>query len=1201
MTTQLSTKQAKPNFKFSILLILATTIVAWAHTTDAQEPVPVVKPNYHQAERYSSKYLGQFVYDSSVTPKWIGDSDKFWYSYRTSAGTKYYRVDPKHATKEDLFDHGKLASLLSVLVRKPLDSARLPLTRVEIEDDGSAIKFVVDKFQYQYNLDDEELEKLGKAPPPSPSSRFGFRGRVTEEKKEEEKKDEKKEDVKKKEDKTKTENQDTEKEDGEKSKTEKERDDKRQENDKSDQVDEDEKKQKQSDKKNKKKSDDQSDTTEQSDKNEDNTKKTTDKSDKDKSDEKKNQTDHRSFSPDRTAYVYTKGHDLYFVEVPEGYKYVPPKKEKEDDSEDGDDAKGNNESKDDDNSENDDSTKSKKEDEKSDGTGVNSEKSKKNTKKKRQNRKKNAGKKNKAKASSSDESKQDDESQKTDENEKKDNDENKQQDKGKEKKSDKEEVTDETKKDKDKNSDDKNSDDKDKDEKDEDDEEKELPIPDIGPELDDTAIRLSDDGEDKFSFQSRSRFRRSSTSQTTKSKEDEEKEKNKKTKPSVIWSKDSHAFYVSRRDSRKVKELFVINSLSKPRPTLEKYSYSMPGEEDVSVSHYYYMTRDKKELVELEKKWKHETFRNSHWKKEGHQLRFVRSDRLLRNIEFCELDVDTGAVKCLLEEGFDAANISVQSARYLKDTDEMIWFSERSGWAHFYLYDLDGNLKNPITSGEYRASRIVEIDEKNRLMYFTGNAREPGENIYNNHLYCIRLDGTGLTLMDPGDANHRSVLSKSKKYVVDNCSRVDMAPISVLRDAQGNEIMKLEESDMSRLKEVGWKMPETFVVKAADGVTDLYGNIWKPFDFSPKKKYPIIAHVYPGPQMEGTSHTFRATYGNQQLAQLGFIVIQVGHRGGTPQRSKAYHSHGYFNLRDYGLADKKAAIEQLGQRFPWIDVERVGIYGHSGGGFMTAAALLREPYNDFFKVGVSTAGNHDNNIYNSSWSERYHGLKEVAVDNKKTDDSKKKSDSDDSRSTRSTAPEEDGVYSAFSSEESDFFFEHEGMLNADGELEQNSNHDLYDGPQAFMQDSDKKKKELEQEKKDKKNESEENDKSKKQDGDKSGDSEEDKDEEKDSDKDTKKKTRFEIEVPTNAELAENLKGHLFLIHGESDNNVHPANTLRLVDALIKADKRFDMLYLPGTRHGFGSYQPYVTQRMYEYFAEHLLNDYQSAADMGERD
>src|SRR5262249_31055640 len=269
-------------------------------------------------------------------------------------------------------------------------------------------------------------------------------------------------------------------------------------------------------------------------------------------------------------------------------------------------------------------------------------------------------------------------------------------------------------------------------------------------------------------------------------------------------------------------------------------------------------------------------------------------------------------------EGFENANLLNTQYRNLDESDEIIWWSERSGWGHFYLYDRDGKLKNTITSGPFRASRIVDVDAKNRMLYFTANGRESKENIYYAHLYGVRLDGAGLTLLDPGDANHRSTLSPSKQFLVDNFSRVDMAPKAVLRDASGKEILALEETDLSRLRETGWKMPETFVVKAADGVTDLYGNMWKPFDFDPKKKYPIIANVYPGPQMEGTTHTFAASGGTQQLAQLGFIVIQVGHRGGSPNRSKSYTNYGCFNLRHYGLGDTKAATEQRTVRHPLI-------------------------------------------------------------------------------------------------------------------------------------------------------------------------------------------------------------------------------------------------------------------------------------------
>jgi dipeptidyl aminopeptidase/acylaminoacyl peptidase len=346
----------------------------------------------------------------------------------------------------------------------------------------------------------------------------------------------------------------------------------------------------------------------------------------------------------------------------------------------------------------------------------------------------------------------------------------------------------------------------------------------------------------------------------------------------------------------------------------------------------------------------------------------------------------------------------------------------------------------------------------------------------------VGLDGKGIATCDPGDADHGTSLSPSKKFMVDVFSRTDMAPKAILMDETGKPVMDLESMDVTKLLEMGWKLPEVFTVKAADGVTDITGNMWKPADFDPKRKYPIIAHVYPGPQTESVTATFSASGNNQRLANLGFIVIQIGNRGGNPARSNAYHSYGYFNLRDYALADKKFGIEQLAAKHPWVDVDRVGIYGHSGGGFLTAAALLLPPYNEFFKVGVSSAGNHDNNVYNQNWSEQHHGLKEVPVKDK-------------------------------------------------------------DG------------------------------------------------------KDTGEK-KFEIKVPANHELAANLKGKLLLVHGDMDNNVHHAGTMRLVNGLIKANKRFDFMLLPGKAHGFGDMQQYFQQMLMEYFAEHLLGDnYRDSADM----
>jgi dipeptidyl aminopeptidase/acylaminoacyl peptidase len=605
--------------------------------------------------------------------------------------------------------------------------------------------------------------------------------------------------------------------------------------------------------------------------------------------------------------------------------------------------------------------------------------------------------------------------------------------------------------------------------------------------------------------------------------------------PLVSWSKDSQAFHVARTDARGVAELFLVNSVAQPRPTLTKYKYAMPGEEKIRRGELHVYHQGTRKLVRVEPKWKDEAYTDIHWGKTSDELRFTRRDRLHRNAELCAYNLRTGACRCLIVEGFANANVVTQALRYLDESDEAVWWSERSGWGHFYLYERGGKLKNAITAGPFRASRVVALDGKNRLLYFHGNHREAGENAYHEHLYCVRFDGTGLTLLDPGNGHHQSYLSPSRQFVVDTCSRVDAAPVSVLRDHRGKKLMDLETADLSRLLAVGWKMPETFVVKAADGVTDLYGNMFKPFDFDAKKKYPVIVHVYPGPQTESMKHEFTPLSPEQQLAQLGFIVVQVGNRGGSPLRSKAYGSHGYGNLRDYALADKKTAVEQLAARHPFLDLDRVGIYGHSGGGFLSAAAMLQKPYNEFFKAAVASAGNHDNNIYNNAWAERYHGMTEVPVgtDGKKDDKAQK------------------GRGKGFKGKR----------------------------PGA---DDDKK----DDEKKDDKAKDEKKGEQKKDLGKEDGKG--------------KAGTRFAIKVPTNAELAANLKGRLLLVHGDMDNNVHPANTMRLVDALIKANKRFDMLILPGKAHGFADFQPYFRQRLWEFFAEHLLDDRPRGADMADR-
>jgi dipeptidyl-peptidase-4 len=713
------------------------------------------------------------------------------------------------------------------------------------------------------------------------------------------------------------------------------------------------------------------------------------------------------------------------------------------------------------------------------------------------------------------------------------------------------------------------------------------------------AVQLTKDGAENYSFSGGGGFgggQRTRTSDGGSANGTPQPDTDRKTRPNVTWSPDSKAFYISRTDSRGVKDLFLVDSIASPRPRLEQYGYPMPGEEQIRKTELFVCNAETKAFTKIASKWKDERYGQLTWGKTAEELRFVRRDRLQRNLEVCVLNVKTGECKCQILESFDSAFLDYQPPRPIEDSGDFLWWSERSGWGHYYRYGADGKLKNALTSGQWRVSRIVEIDAKNNVAYLIGNGREPGENVYFQHLYRVNLDGTGLTLLDPSFSyastgspgkldpagyNQTSYLSPNKKFVVTTSSRVDRAPFATVRDNTGAVAMTLEDTDLSRLTAAGWKAPRTFTVKAEDGVTDLYGNMWLPFDFDPNKRYPIIANVYPGPQTEGVTHRFAAYSSTMQLAQLGFVVIQVGHRGGSPERSKAYHSFGYFNLRDYGLVDKKAAIEQLASRFPFIDIDRVGIYGHSGGGFMSAAAVLQPPYNTFFKAAVASAGNHDNNIYNDNWSERYHGMKEVPADTKAatgtvTTGSGTGTGTRGGQGQGRRRPPE-------VIEWDDLELDPDDQRSEDEKIK-----DLEKRVLELRKLIDEAKKETSVEKK----------------TDTKADvkKEESKQEEKKDEKKTEPvKTKFEIKVPTNAELAGNLKGQLMLVHGEIDNNVHPANTMRLADALIKANKRFDLLIIPGARHGFGPAQPYFTQRMWDFFSEHLLNDRQTNADILQKD
>lgn len=547
----------------------------------------------------------------------------------------------------------------------------------------------------------------------------------------------------------------------------------------------------------------------------------------------------------------------------------------------------------------------------------------------------------------------------------------------------------------------------------------------------------------------------------------------------LVWSPDSRHIAVMRWDMAPLKDFWVINSLTQPRPTLETYKYQMPGEPGPKGHLYVFSTsdwtsrqvkinafKDQDLIMQPDVRTtddQFDEFYSSRWLGDDNGFYLTRMSRDLKRMDICYVGVDSDSTKTVISERMNTY-VESRQTRLLDGGRKMIHWSERNGWANLYLYNADGTLIRNLTEGAYHVDDVLAVNEKEGYVLFRACGKEKGENPYQMHVYRVSLQGGEPKLLDISDMNIDAIASDDGKYFIANYSRVDYKPASALFDATGKKVCDLGEADFSLLFAAGYKFPERFKVKAADGITDLYGAIYKPFDFDSTKVYPICDYVYPGPQVEANNISWsRGFTRTDRLAQLGFIVITVGNRGGHPDRSKWYHNYGYGNLRDYGLEDQKYAIQQLGARYSWIDLNRVGIHGHSGGGFMSTAAMLKYP--DFFKVAVSCAGNHDNSIYNRWWSEQHHGITEKVE---------------------------------------------------------------------------------------------------------AGD------------------TTFVYSIETNPEIASNLKGHLMLVHGDIDNNVHPANTIRVVNALIRANKRFDMLILPGQRHGFGDMNEYFFWRMADYYCEWLM-------------
>jgi dipeptidyl-peptidase-4 len=542
-------------------------------------------------------------------------------------------------------------------------------------------------------------------------------------------------------------------------------------------------------------------------------------------------------------------------------------------------------------------------------------------------------------------------------------------------------------------------------------------------------------------------------------------------RPILLWSPDSRRIATAQQDERNVGEMYLVPT-TLGHPKLSAWKYPLVGDSVVAMLHHVIIDVDGGNIVRLQlpPQYHRGTISDDisvddyNWSPDGSRLALATTSRDHKQSVLRLADANTGAVRTVLEETVPTHYESRTGWRVLWPTSEVIWYSQRDDWGNLYLHDLaTGALKNRITTGEGPVERIVRVNDTTRTVWYEALGRERGQDPYFRHLYRVGLDGRDVVAVTPEDGDHEVQLSPSGRYLVDSYSRPDAAPVSTMRDARGKVVMPLERGDLTRLAAIGWKPPMPIVVKAADGRTDLYGLLFRPTNFDSTKKYPIINNPYPGPQTGsvGTRSFLAARGDHQALAELGFVVITVDGRG-TPGRSKSFHDYYYGKMgRDNTLPDMVAAMQELGRRYSWVDVDRAGIYGHSGGGFITADAMFRYP--DFFKVGIAESGNHDQRQYEDDWGERYQGLL---------------------------------------------------VRNADGT-------DNYD-------------------------------------------------------------------AEANQLLAKNLKGHLLLAHGTMDDNVPPDNTLLVVDALIKANKSFDLLMIPNATHGYGRAANYMMRRRWDYFVQHLL-------------
>jgi dipeptidyl aminopeptidase/acylaminoacyl peptidase len=463
-------------------------------------------------------------------------------------------------------------------------------------------------------------------------------------------------------------------------------------------------------------------------------------------------------------------------------------------------------------------------------------------------------------------------------------------------------------------------------------------------------------------------------------------------RPVLRWSPDSRKIATFRQDQRTVSNMYLVTT-NVGKPTLKSWKYPLPGDNIATIERVVIEVNSPKVVRFQMAPDPHRgslsddisssgTFDDVDWSADGRELAFVSTSRDHKEEKMRVADAATGAVREVFEEKVATQYESGQGAinwRYLPKSREVIWYSERDNWGHLYLYDAGtGKVKNQITKGNWVVTRLLKVDEQKRQLYFLADGREAG-NPYFSHLYRIGLDGKNLTSLTPEAGNHQVMLSPSGRYFIDTYSQPDKPGTTVLRGADGKLLSTLEKTDISRLTVTGWKAPTPITVKAADGQTDLYGLMFTPSNLDASKKYPIINYIYPGPQGGGVgSWSFAsARNDNQALAELGFVVVVI-EGSCNPLRSKSYHDNCYGNMAENTLSDQVSGMKQLAQKYAYIDLDRAGIWGHSGGGYATAAAMFRYP--DFFKVGISESGNHENRNYEDDWAERYLGLLKTNAD-----------------------------------------------------------------------------------------------------------------------------------------------------------------------------------------------------------------------------